>query len=81
VTGGRRAGAGSTSVGLAGEGSASEIFLQVLVRSFSETCTVYTAKVLSSSQYSWQVAYRSPAYHLPLRPRPQQMPMERLLKS
>jgi hypothetical protein len=43
MTGGRRAGAGSTNVGLAGEESASELILQVLVRSFSGTCTLYTA--------------------------------------
>jgi hypothetical protein len=52
------AGAGSTNVGQAGEESVSEIFLQVLVTSFSGACTLYTAKVLSLPQYSWQVAYR-----------------------
>jgi hypothetical protein len=43
MTGGRRAGAGSTKVGLAGEEPTSELFLQVLARSFSEMCTLYTA--------------------------------------
>jgi hypothetical protein len=40
MTGGRRAGAGSTNVGLAGEESASEL---ILVRPFSGTYTLYTA--------------------------------------
>lgn len=67
MTGGRRAGAGSTNVGLAGEESASELSLQVLVRSFSETCTLYTAKVPRPRQMLMERLLKIiPRVHLPI---------------